>query len=143
MKIKKAQTAIEFVIMISLLLFFFVSMILIINYNLSDKYREKEEAVVKNIAYTIQDEINIASKTTNGYSREFTLPPNALGKDYEANIDYQDPSLVEVKTKRVSIVLPLPPDINVNETNAINIPGPNLIKKEQGEICLNVNPCPP
>jgi len=142
---KKSQTAIEFVIMISLLIFFFAVMVMIINYNLSDKYREKEEVVVKDIAYSIQDEINMASKATDGYCRPFKLPAKVLGKDYEVNIDSGDPSLVEVKTSRVSIVLPLPPKINVvnNGEDKATIrkqgetPGENIIEKKNGEVYLN------
>ena len=135
---KKAQSAIEFVIMISVLIFFFVTMVMIINYNLSDKYREREEAVVRDIAYSIQDELNIASKATDGYCRPFEVQQEVLGKDYEIYTNFSSQGLIEVKTSRASIVLPLPADIDKSsEQIRKRSEGFNIVKKQAGIVKLN------
>jgi poly(3-hydroxyalkanoate) synthetase len=128
---KRSQSAIEFAVMIGFLLFAFITFVAIINNNLSDRYREKEDAAVKDIAYAIQDEINIASTTTDGYLRNFTIPNKIGTKDYERLKISQ--GLVQVATDKSSIVLPIP---EVSSNSHIQT-GINNISKVNGEVCVN------
>jgi len=127
----KAQGAIEFIILIGAVLFFFVAIISIINLNMSDKYREKEELFVKDIAYAIQDEINLAAKASDGYNRTFSIPSSIAGKPYEDLRVFDN--LLQVSTKRVSIALPVPiTEANFNKDKFIY-----EIIKTDGKIYLN------
>ena len=55
---KRSQTAIEFVTLVSFLLFIFTVFFLIIQENMSDKLIERQNLRVKEVAITVQEEIN-------------------------------------------------------------------------------------
>ncbi len=149
MTIKKAQTSTEFVIMVSILIFFFTVMFLIINNNLSDKYRQKEQLAVKELAFTIQDELTLAASTSDGYIRTFKLPTKISNKEYEVTVVKGEVDaegyLLQVKTERASIVVPIPPITydGIPDDEVFNHePGnqDNTIKKVNGEIYVNHEP---
>ena len=129
-KIKKSQTAIEFVILISFILFFFTVFFLAIQGNMSDKIREKQNLMVKDIALAVQDEINLALQSSDGYRREFKIPEKIGNQDYEINITEE---MVYVRIDdEYAMALPV-----TNITGDVR-KGDNTIKKENGEIKLNV-----
>src|SRR3989338_8816270 len=82
----RGQSAIEFVIIVSSVLFVFTAMVISVQYQISDKNKEKINLAVMEIALTVQDEINIASSTIDGYEREFEIPEKIVNKEYEVNI---------------------------------------------------------
>ncbi|MFH1365694.1 MAG: hypothetical protein ABIH28_03860 [archaeon] len=126
----KSQTAIEFIILVSFVLFFFSIFFMVIGGNISDKMNERRNLLVKDIAFTVQDEINLASKSSEGYVREFDLPEKVGEKDYIPNI-VEDMIYVKTSDGKSAIALPIP-----KITGQILI-GRNTIKKEDGEIKLN------
>jgi len=129
-KNKKSQSAIEFVILIGFVLFFFTVFFLTIQENMSDKLKQKTNLAVKEVALTVQDEINLASKASGGYYREFKIPDKISGRDYKINITE---NLVSIKTLDNKYAMALPVAATTGQINT----GTNIIKKENGEIKIN------
>lgn len=129
---KNAQSTIEFVILFAALLFFFVSFFAVIQMNMAKKNLEKERIMAQNIVLDIQNEINIAAESSEGYYREFEIPNNILGKDYEVDIienriyvTMGENVGVSYKVSKIS-----------NQSKAL-IKGKNIIEKKGGEVHLN------
>lgn len=97
---------------------------------MSDRIKERQNLLVKDIALSIQDEINLASCSTEGYYREFEIPTEINGADYSAEIT-EEMAYVKTSNGRHAIALPVP-----KITGQI-VKGKNIIKKENGEIKLN------
>jgi len=127
---KEAQSSIEFVIIVAFILFFFSAFFLIINENIADKLKEKQNLEVKNTALVIQDEINMATKSSEGYTREFKIPEKIRDKDYEVSITEE---MVYARTwdNKSAIALPV-----LNITGDV-VKGINRIRKINGMIYLN------
>lgn len=85
---KKAQISIEFIIIFTCLLLFFVVFTTLIQKNINEKEMEKEKIILQNIALNIQYEINFAGESSEGYLRNFEIPQNVFGKDY--NLTHSD-----------------------------------------------------
>lgn len=130
MEHRKAQVAIEFIIIIGALLFFVALFLLIVQENMKDKLYQEENILVKEIALTVQNEINLALQSGDGYSREFKLPRQAGSLDYEINIDS---GIVYIKTTNNRHALTIPV---ANVTGDINVTT-NRIAKINGIIYLN------
>ena len=101
-----------------------------INESMSGKIKQERMNKVKEIAFTIQDEINLASKSTNGYSRTFDIPLDIDGKNYEAIITEE---MIYIKTTDNKYATALP----VQNTTGQPIIGENTIQKKEGIIYLN------
>ncbi len=124
----KAQGAVEFIIILGGVLFFFLVFFAAIQSNVSEKNLEKEKIITQNIALDVQDEINLAAESSEGYYREFSIPENVLGKNYEINIIE---NFVYVKMGKISVSYKI-----ANITGNIQ-KGVNIIEKQNGEILLN------
>lgn len=86
-KIKKnAQGAIEFIVLFAGVLFFFIVFFGVVQKNISEKNQEKEKIILQNIALDVKDEINLAAESSEGYFREFKIPLNILGKEYNITL---------------------------------------------------------
>ena len=127
---KKSQTAIEFIVLISFVLFFFSMFFMVIGGKMSDKMVERKNLAVKDIAFTVQNEINLASESSEGYIREFRLPEKVAEKDYVLEI-VEDMVYVKTSDGKSAIAVPIP------KVTGQVAKGQNLIKKENGEIKLN------
>ena len=130
MEHKKAQVAIEFMIIIGAIFFFIAIFFLAVQENLNDKIKEEERLLVKEVALTVQDEINLALESTNGYKRDFKLPSNIRQLDYEINITS---NVVYIRTEDNKHAMALPV---ANVTGEINITD-NTIEKINGGIYIN------
>ncbi len=130
MKSKKAQSAIEFVILVGVVTFFFASFMLVLQANIYEKNWEKINHLTKEIALNVQNEIDIASKAIDGYRREFEIPAKIQYSDYEISIV---DSFVYVKTNDDLHALSLP----AAEVIGQPIKGVNVIRKTNGEVFLN------
>lgn len=127
---KKAQVVIEFMALTSFLLLMFSILFISIQNSSYDKNEERKNLEIKQIAIIIQDEVNLASQSIDGYEREFRIPKDLSGTEYEIGIV---DSLVFVKTSDEKHALTLPVLISTaNITKGINI-----ISKNNGEVKLN------
>ncbi|MCH7568389.1 MAG: hypothetical protein IIA87_03125 [Nanoarchaeota archaeon] len=128
--IRKAQSAIEFVILVGAVFFFFIIFLFAIQSNISDKIRENLNLAVQEIALTVQDEINLASESSDGYYRKFNIPEKVINLDYEINVTE---GLVYVRTSNGKYAIVLP----VADVSGEIQKGDNVIRKESGAVSLN------
>ncbi len=126
----KSQSAIEFVILTGVVIFFLILFLIGINESMSEKTRQERMNQVKEIAITIQNEINLASQSTNGYQRTFTIPQNIDGQNYQATITE---GMIYIKTNNEKYATALP----VQNTTGQPLIGENTIQKKQGTVYLN------
>ena len=127
---KRSQTAIEFLILIALILFFFTTFFLAIGENISDKSRENINKIINEVAITVQDEISLATESGDGYSRNFRIPFDINGLDYDISIT---DGYVYIKTDNTKDAIAL----HVFNVTGEIIKGDNYIKKESGIVYLN------
>lgn len=128
-EIKKSQSAIEFIIIFGVILIFFVLFMGIIKGNQNDKIKENKEIVFQNIVLDVRDEINIAAGASEGYYREFDVPDNVYGEDYEINITEDYDLYLQSESYYVAF--------KTAEVNGTVKKGINKIKKENGTVYLN------
>ena len=88
----------------------------------------KENLIIKNLALDIQEEIELATKSSDGYSRNFQVPNLILGKSYDVEIIDNN---IQIKTERNALSLKI--ENVIGEITK----GNNLIKKQNGKVYLN------
>lgn len=128
MPTKKAQGAIEFIIIFGSLLFFFIVFFAAIQSNTERKNAEKEGLILQNIALSVKEEINLAAGSSEGYYREFKTPENILGKDYEITIVG---SFIYTSMDNLGFAY------KISDVNGSIQKGTNIIRKENGTVYLN------
>lgn len=126
----RGQSAIEFVILIMAVLFLFVGLLYFIQGKIADSQNQAVSVAVNEIALTIQDEINLAHGSANGYSRPFFLPLNLNGFEYEAEI-LEDSVYVRTVNGKHAVALP------ISEVIGDVLIGDNLVYKINGTVFLN------
>ena len=127
---EKGQSAIEFFILVGVVIFFLVVFLFLIQSNIADSIRGRRVIAVKEIAVSVQDEIALASASSEGYTRHFTLPQNVDGIDYEVKLVL---GLAYVRTLDEKYALALP----VLNVTGQPLRGDNVIKKVNGAVYLN------
>ncbi|MBU0761267.1 MAG: hypothetical protein KJ600_03435 [Nanoarchaeota archaeon] len=130
MKKNKAQSAIEFLILVGAVFFFVVTLTGIFQQNISEKTIEKRNFEIQELALAAQNELNIAAKATDGYRREFYLQEKVAGIDYEINLIG---SFVYFNTSDGRHTIGIP---GQNATGNF-VKGTNVIEKQNGIIILN------
>lgn len=130
MFLKKGQSAIEFMILIAGVFFFFIIFFGAIQNNLESKYAEKNRLLIKQTAYKIKEEIDLATTSSEGYKRNFEIPEKIGSREYNATIQ-EDSVYLETLDKKYGITVRIQP-VNGN----IKI-GENIIEKKNGEVYLN------
>ena len=129
MIIKRGQSSIEFFVLVGAVLFFFVTFLLAIQANIADNIRAKIEISLREAALSVQDEIALASASSDGYTRYFLLPNEIEGIGYEINI-VEDSVYARIED-RYALALPV-----FNVTGDVQ-KGDNLIRKSNGAVYLN------
>lgn len=127
---KKSQSSIEFIIFLGVIVFFLTIFFLALGETRGEKIKEEKRIRVQNLAYEIENEIQLAATSTEGYYRTFEIPEEIAGMPYEALITE---NVVYVKThdERYALAIPIP-----NVTGQL-IKGENIIKKENNFIIIN------
>ena len=126
---KKAQSAIEFLALFGMALFFFITFLLAVQTNIADNVKKKIDISLREVALTVQDEVALASASSDGYSRHFVLPNGIEGIAYEINI-LEDSVYIRIEDRH-AIVLPV-----FNVTGDV-VMGDNFIRKIDGVVYLN------
>jgi len=111
----------------SFLLLFF----LILGENIEDKASQNINKNVNEIALLVQEEIGFASDSVEGYYREFKVPQDINGLDYEISLVGNKVYIKSVNEK-YSIALPVQ-----NVSGEIE-KGINVIQKNGGVVLLNI-----
>ena len=126
----RAQTSVEFLILVSFVLFFFVSFLMLIGYSTSDKVYERQSLAIQQVARTIQEEVALAHATEDGYEREFSLPLQIVNLDYEIEIVGGS---VYVHTVNGRHALSVP----IEDVTGSFAPGDNVIRRANDIIYVN------
>ena len=127
--IKKGQGTVEFMIMFGAALFFFVVFMGIVQMNVLDKNQAKQKVVLQNVALDVRDEVGFASSSSDGYSREFYVPENILGIEYNITL-VEDMVFVVMGNQTFSYNIPENVTGNVKK-------GSNIIRKEDENVIVN------
>ena len=124
----KAQGAMEFLVIFGAVMFFFVLFLLAVQTNIQEKNFEKQKILAQDLALSVQNEISLASQSSDGYYREFFIPEVLLGEPYE--IEIVD-DRIYVHGDRIGI------SYKVFHVQGNIVKGVNSIKKENGIVYLN------
>jgi hypothetical protein len=127
----RAQSTIEFIILVGVMLMFFLGILYVFYGTLAEKTGSQRQKAVEDIAESVQKELQLALTASEGYQRTFSLPPNAYGQNYTASIVGNNSVYVSLDNGKYSLLLPTPSvQGNLNKTI-------NLVRKENGTIYLN------
>ncbi|MFA5060868.1 MAG: hypothetical protein WC494_00955 [Candidatus Pacearchaeota archaeon] len=130
MKTKKAQSSIEFIILTGFVLLFIIIFLFAMNRNLSGSLIQKRESIVSNLLMSVQDEINLASKSSNGYLREFYIPSTIDNLEYNISILEGTLYIITENKKYSSVVL-------VSSVVGQPKKGKNMIRNQDGIVYIN------
>jgi hypothetical protein len=126
----KGQSALEFMLLVGVVMFLFVALYGTLNLQLSEQAKQGVYESLLDKTHAIQDEIGLAYAAENGYQRVFTLEPKVYGLPY--NMTIVD-GFVYVRTLNGDFALSQPV-LNVSGQLII---GPNVIRKTSGVVRLN------
>jgi len=128
----KAQSAIEFMIIVGAVLFFFLAFVYALQVQRSEDIMEKRNLEVKEVALTVKDEINLANEASDGYSRNFVIPNMISGVvNYNITINGVSLYIYTIDGPKIAMAFPI-----LNTTGQPKL-GSNLIRKSNGSIYLN------
>ena len=125
---KQAQTSIEFVFLVGLAFVIVVIFSIASRDKVSELSDEKEFILVKDLAFKVQNEINLAGRVEDGYRREFDIPQKLETIEYSISIDG---NILVVETDSHDHILVVP------KVNGSIQKGTNIITKKAGVINLN------
>ncbi|MBN2566630.1 hypothetical protein JXB02_00920 [Candidatus Woesearchaeota archaeon] len=125
---RKGQISLEYMILIGVSMLVLVLFLVSIGSTYVDLSNEKERAKVTDLAYMIQNEINLAAQVRSGYERVFVLPADLDGINYTASLL---PGAVSVASAGYEITL------ITSEANGTLAKGNNTIVQTDGTICIN------
>jgi hypothetical protein len=127
---KKSQSAVEFIIIVGFIMFFFGVFLLLLSQQFGEKSKEDDNQDLTFAINNVQDEIMLAAKSSEGYSRNFVIPDNINGKD--CNLTLSDGMIYGyIINGKSSMAIP-----TINVTGNIRV-GNNIIEKQGGVIYLN------
>ena len=125
---KKAQGVIEFVIIFAAVFFFFTLFLIVIQANVNQDNLDDQNELARDLALSVQDEINLAKKSSDGYYREFSIPEKILGRAYEINISDRR---IYIYAEKIGT------SYRVGSVSGNIKKGINVIEKQNGTIYLN------
>lgn len=127
---KKAQSAVEFMIIVMFLVFLMIILFEAIYENRAAKINAQRDIFMNDVALAIKDEINLAHSASDGYMRIFKVPAEAFGVSFNASIREGDIYLASYDGKHALA------HAVANVTGDVKI-GDNLIEKINGSVYLN------
>ena len=83
---RKAQYAIEFVVLTTFMFFVFIAVFIVIEQHMASRSEDATDQSANAVMNTVLSELRIAESVSDGYFRQFTLPTNVNGEDYMINI---------------------------------------------------------
>lgn len=142
----KGQASIESAIIISMMFLILVLFFLTLSNRLVAVHERRSAELLQDIAFIARSEIELAMRSEDGYTRQFTLIKSLRGRDYnltlinasdigtgnfsEIKVEYfEEPKLTYVEGVRRNI-------------SGVLLKGNNLIQKRGNFICINRGECP-
>ena len=125
---KLGQGTIEFIVIFGAAILFFIVFSTVLQMENSERTGQKETVFLQSVTLDIRDEIMLAAESSEGYFREFYVPKNIFGKEYDINFTE---SYVYCFMGKQSFSYKI-----VNVTGEVK-KGINNISKENGTIFIN------
>ncbi len=79
---RKAQSSMEAAVLIAVMSAIVLGFVTVITTTIVETERQKEKLLIEDIADIIENEVNLAATSQDGYQRTFTLPPDLNGFTY-------------------------------------------------------------
>ena len=127
-KTKKSQTAIEFMFLVGVAFSIVMIFMVASKDQVKEINTEKEQILVKDLAFKVQNEINLAAVLDDGYSRNFEIPNKLETIDYAISTEG---GILTISTANEDSVLFIP------KVNGSIQKGANSIRKENGILYIN------
>ena len=125
----RGQLAFEFLLLVSAAFLVMILFSASTRVEFDQANSQKEYALVKDMTFSLQSEVNRASEIENGYQRYFRLPESLDGVDYNATIQANTLSVRTLSYDYSLPVVPVTGNFTVNATNRI--------RKINGVIYIN------
>lgn len=141
---RKSQSSVEFMLIISFMLLFFIGFLTIYGNYYGEEQLKKYNDLTLELSTVIEAEMTMAKYVEDGYTRYFELPVKLKNQEYEiilingSELGNKNYSHVEIGYTSPdidlnNIVILLPPDINGEFRPGEN----NKITKTNDLICIN------
>jgi len=127
-RLKKGQVAMEFLVLVGISFFTFLTITSIIFYNTGKLRDERDKEDLVGLSLMVQNELNSASTVKDGYTRQFLLPDNLNNKEY--NITRENNRLY-FKTRKYEVNVIIP-----SYQGSLRI-GMNTVNKTGGILYIN------
>ncbi len=124
---KKAQLSIEYVVLIAFGFMMLMFALIVVGDKMTQMGNEDHYERLQDVAYYIQSELYFASRASPGYQREFTIPLDLSGIEYD--ITNTNNELI-VSTDKYEFGLYVP-DLQGDLAK-----GTNIILNKDGLLCL-------
>ena len=131
-KKSKAQFAIEFIVLFAFMFLIFLGFIAVITTKVIESKENERQEIAEDIATLVNNEIELAKSTTDGYIRTFSIPSKMEGKVYSIEIIENRELVVNYVDKEYVSFL------SGEICGDVFIPT-NEISKEKGIVCVNSN----
>ncbi|MBU1204699.1 MAG: hypothetical protein KKA61_02780 [Nanoarchaeota archaeon] len=119
----RAQIAIEFIFLVCVAFVMLLIFLKVVGDQADELNEKKEFILVKDLAYKIQYEINMATQVKSGYNRTFFIPEKLDNKDYTIT-KTENKITVGLKNSEFTITIPeINGNINKSNNTIINIGG--------------------
>jgi hypothetical protein len=129
--LKKSQSSLEFLLIITFMVMVFVSFFALANSKLGESQEQQVYGTATQLADLVVNQVELASGLNDGYSTTFTLPQNLEGASYAVSI-IDERELVVVFNGYEHVEF-LPMNITGNPLQF----GLNVLWKRNGELELN------
>ena len=101
-KMKKSQASLEFLYFVGAALFILIIYLFITSNYFSITAVRKDNIAAQNLLETVRNEINLAGRVENGYSRKIILPNDINLQNYTINIQGRE---IYIKKNREAVKL--------------------------------------
>lgn len=128
--IRKCQSGLEFMLLCVFLLLIISSFYTVINRNSSELTEYRRNYLASSIAEKIAYEINIAVTSGDGYMKEFYIPPDIYGYDYNITFSRKSVFVDWWGNSQAAYVI-------ISNVTGEFVRGYNYIGNEDGQIYLN------
>jgi hypothetical protein len=126
----KSQSTIEFMIIIGILSFFILTLSALLGSKFLSVQEEKDTKIMENFALSIENEIDIASSSLDGYERNFNIPQTIDENQYTIKILGNRELTIFYKGKEHTVFLPDQIVGNISK-------GTNRIVKKNGVVYIS------
>lgn len=79
---RRAQTAVEFLVLVGFMLFVFTAFFLVIQERSASFKQQQYYSEISFVSDLLVQEVRLAQLVRSGYRREFSMPSNAVGDEY-------------------------------------------------------------